>query len=196
MFLAVERKTIAIDKEIADKIADLAKRKGKTTFSMVNDILTQAISAEDLGLGCEEMVSTSKNFLILRDVNLRFVSREVYDLLMNIASRDPKDIEEVKKKSLDYGKWLGTYIKVRFQGDELPSFIETLQTLYSRTEEKYTLHVDEKENVTLQRISMFNNKIQMETESYIYEGVFVELGYELTNRKFSESNYELSFSKK
>ena len=163
---------------------------------MVNDILNHAISAEDLGFGCEEMINMSKNFLILRDVNLRFVSREVYELLMNIASRDPKDIEVVKKKSYEYGKWLGTYAKVRFQGKELSSLMEILQTLYSRAEEKYTIHINEKDNITLQRISMFDNLAQMESESYIYEGVFIELGYELKKRKVTESDYELTFSKK
>ncbi len=163
---------------------------------MVNDILSQAISAEDLGLECDQIVNTSKHFLILRDVNLRFVSREVYDLLISIAAKDPSDLEEVKKKSLEYGKWLATYSKVRFQGDELSSFIDTLKTLYSRAEEKFNINIDDKENISLQRISLFDNLIQMDTESYIYEGFFKELGYELTSRKVSPSDYDLTFIKK
>jgi len=162
---------------------------------MVNDILTQALSAEDMGLDCHDIVNSSKNFSILRDINLRFVSREVNDMLVDFSKKDPEFFEEVKKKSFEYGKWLGTYAKVRFQGQEIQALVETLQTLYSRPEEKYTIHIDEN-NVTLQRISMFNNVAQMDAESYIYEGVFSELGYELKNRKVTESDYELTFSKK
>ena len=149
-----------------------------------------------MGLDCQDIVNSSKNFEILRDVNLRFVSREVYDMVIDKSSKEPEFFGKVREKAKEYGKWLGRYAKVRFQGDELEALMNTLQTLYSRPEEKYTIHINNENNVTLQRISMFDNTAHMDSESCIYVGVFEELGYELVSRKVSENSFELIFKKK
>ncbi|MHA1785956.1 MAG: hypothetical protein ACTSVY_06995 [Candidatus Helarchaeota archaeon] len=189
----MERKTIAINKDLAKKISEISKKKGKTIYAYINEILSAALDANELGLDFNEIISKSHNLDILRDTNLIFVSRDVYELTLNFAYPDHED--EINEKSLEYGKWVGSYAKVRFPGKEIDTIKSILESLYSRSEEKYSLIFGEGEKVTFQRYSIFHNPNRMKSESYIYEGIFSEFGYKLKSRKVTESDYELVFFK-
>ena len=190
----MDRKTIAINKDIAQKINEIAKKKGKTTYAFMNEILESAILAEELDLDCREVLKTAYDLEILRDADLIYVSRSIYYLLVELSYPDHK--YDLIEKSLEYGKWLGSYSKVRFAEKELNIIKSTLDSLYSRSEEKYSINFQEEELLIFQRYSVFQQHKRLELESYIYEGLFSEFGYELQGRKVTESDYELTFKKK
>ena len=190
----MDRKTIAINKDIAQKINEIAKKKGKTTYAFMNEILESAIIAEDLELDCREVLKTAHDLEILRDADLSYVPRSIYYLLIDLSYPDHK--EKLIEKSIDFGKWLGSYSKVRFAEQELDTIRSTLDSLYSRSEEKYSISFKDDEELVFQRYSVFQQEKRLELESYIYEGLFFEFGYDLICRKVTESDYELTFKKK
>ena len=189
----LERKTVAINKEIARKINEIAKKKGKTTYAFLNEILESAIMAEDLDLDCRNVLKTSYDLKILRDADLTYEPRPLYNLLIELSYDEHK--EKLIKKSLEFGKWLVSFSKVRFAGKELDIIISTLDSLYSRSEEKYNINFQDDNQLIFQRISAFPQKKRLDIESYIYEGLFSEFGYKLKSRKVTESEYELIFRK-
>ncbi|NHI91048.1 MAG: hypothetical protein EAX96_01010 [Candidatus Lokiarchaeota archaeon] len=191
--ISSDRKTIAINKEIAQKINEIAKKRGKTTYAFLNEILEAAILAEDLDLDCKEVIKTSYNIQVIRDADLSYVPRSLYNLLMELVYPEQKSM--IIEKTLEFGKWLGSYSKVRFAGKELDTVINILDSLYSRTEEKYNINIKNDKELIFQRYTLFPNVNRLDSETYIYEGLFSEFGYKLKSRKVTESDYELIFYK-
>ena len=51
-----KRKMLAAEEDLANKVAELAEKRGLTVYQTVNDILEQAIRAEEQGLNLKEVV--------------------------------------------------------------------------------------------------------------------------------------------
>ncbi|MCD6089311.1 hypothetical protein J7K07_06320 [Candidatus Bathyarchaeota archaeon] len=112
---AVKRKTLFAREDLANRLIDIAKQRGYTLYSMVNEILELAIQAEEAGVNLRKLFEESwipkkakKDGFILGPEALW------YDMA-DIAYKNAR--EEALKKWFEAGVWLAKrYMTVEPEG--------------------------------------------------------------------------------
>src|SRR4030042_4036571 len=103
------RKMLAAQEDIANLIAELAKRKDMTVYQTVNDILEQALRVEGMGLSLREVVDERWMLERAREIGFTFT---IEQLLYRVVD---ESYEENKEKSTEIwravGDWHGKYLK-------------------------------------------------------------------------------------
>ena len=104
-----KRKMLAAEEDLANKVAQLAEKRGLTIYQTVNDILEQAIRAEGEGVNLKEALDRRSDMVRARDMGLTFTVEHLYYQVVEAAYSDDKQkIEDLWK---EMGFWYGKYFK-------------------------------------------------------------------------------------
>jgi hypothetical protein len=118
------KKLIAAQSNLVQKIARIAKIKGITVYSFVNEIMEQAIQAEEIGRSLKEVVELHKLTEIEKQTGAVLIPREILNILIQkVFEEDSKSLTDMFYKT---GEWLGKYCKVRFSGENQLRAIEKM----------------------------------------------------------------------
>ena len=124
--MSTRRKMLAADEDIANRIVEVAKRRGSTVYQTVNDILEQALRVDSLGLALNDVIDTREKLEKAKNMGLTFTIETLLYGLMDIAH------EQVEEKAdalwLETGRWYGKYFSSK-NSDALKAFEEAMGLL-------------------------------------------------------------------
>jgi hypothetical protein len=75
------RKMLAADESIANRVAEMAKRRERTVYQTVNNILELALKADQMGLALEEVIDNREMLERAKSMGLTFtMERLLYQM--------------------------------------------------------------------------------------------------------------------
>ncbi len=121
-----KRKMLAAEEDLANRVAQLAEKRGLTVYQTVNDILEQAIRAEGQGVNLKEAVDRRGDMDRAREMGLTFTVEHLYYQVVDTAySEDKAKIRDLWR---DMGFWYGKYFKSK-NGDPVKELTDALTFL-------------------------------------------------------------------
>jgi hypothetical protein len=181
----LKRKMLAARVDLADEISEIAARRG-TLYDYVNDVLDQAIRAEELGLSLKEILDDRWLIKTAKEAGFTIVPEKiVYDLIENAYRKSGKR----KMTGLWYetGQWYGRYYA------DLRKFDDSVRRFFWDVSE-FRISKEEK-NVNLTCLSSKFSEAYTEMFSKFLEGAFNALGYDLDESDVSKGIISLKFLK-
>jgi len=124
--MSTRRKMLAADEELANRIVEVAKRRGSTVYGTVNEILEQALRADGMGLILSDIIDTREKLEKAKSMGFTFtIEKLLYEVVEMAAEKDNGDLEKIW---LETGRWYGQYFADK-GGDPLDSFREAMELL-------------------------------------------------------------------
>jgi hypothetical protein len=181
----MKRKMLAARLDLADKISVIAARRGKL-YDYVNDVLEQAIRAEDLGLTLRDVLDDRWMIKSMRDAGFTVVPEKImYDLTESAYKRVGK--EKMSGLWYETGQWYGRYY------EDLRKF-ETAVKRYFWDVSEFKIS-EEGRDLVLTCLSSRFSATYTELFSKFLEGALDALGYGLTQGEVSKGIVNLRFVK-
>ncbi|MHA1378248.1 MAG: hypothetical protein ACTSRG_07685 [Candidatus Helarchaeota archaeon] len=184
-----ERKTIAVNKEIAEKLAEIAKRDGMTLFSLINEILETAIYTQESKLGkCSEIVNKYEDIMVAKDIGMVFVPIKLENMVNKLAF-STEGWDQLLNEWYNYGKWVANYTKVRYPGEEMKMINKVNQTIFWTNTDIEIRSIPNEKNPKEVELRIFGQDLEIEYLECIvnaFEGIFHELGFKTSNKEVSE----------
>ncbi|MHA1144838.1 MAG: hypothetical protein ACTSRW_08890 [Candidatus Helarchaeota archaeon] len=191
------RKTIAVDKELAERLTILAKNEGKTIYSIINELIKSALHAsETFNESCTEILSTYEDLMIARDIGLSLMPQSVSDIAYAVAFKDGYGKNLMFEYS-KWGEWLGSYLKTRFPGKELKALFRISKVMFwkdANLEFEKNPENDPQELV----IKIYGSAVKKEYISCIavaFEKILEAFEFHLTNKDILKGICKLEFKK-
>ncbi len=190
------RKVIAAREDLVNNISILAKRRGATLYSYVNEILEQAIRAEELGVTLRDVLD-SYEFLRANKVGgLTPLSIELLNTIARICGENGC-LDQLERVALDSGKWYGEFIIMRFKphssdNRELSRFIEKIlrETRWELTEVSV---VTEGNELRIRAVSLVLNDDATKIIARYLEGFLNAFGYRVKSCDVRKGILDLLF---
>ena len=179
-----ERKTVAVDKALAEKLADIAKREGKTIFSFINDLIQAAIDSAEIKESFTEILEEHRNFSLTKDVGFTLIPLKLENFSLSIVFNDKITREKLLNQWRNWGSWLGNYIKARFPGDEF-KYIEKISNTIFMSGETFEMDSASINEVTIKIYGNVLGEERTQCLASAFEGIFDELGYTTTLKDVS-----------
>lgn len=181
----MQRKLLAARLDLADKISELALRKG-TLYDYINDILEQTIKIESMGLSLREISDEMSIFQGAKDVGFVLVPEVLLNYLTKKAYE--KEDKALGKLFFENGQWYGKYY-----GDV---------TLFSEIMKKYlwsASEVDIKKSGKNRILTCFGSSYSEEYSqllSSFFEGAMNSLGYDVKSKDVTKGIIQIHFKPK
>jgi hypothetical protein len=117
---------LAADEDIANKIVEIAKRRGSTVYGTVNEILQQALRADEMGLNLSHVIENREKMEKAKGMGFTFtIEKLLYEVVGLAHDKAKKELGEIW---LETGKWYGRYFADKGD-DPIESFTEAMQLL-------------------------------------------------------------------
>ena len=190
--MSTPRKMLAADAKLANKIVDVAKRRESTAYSTVNDILEQALRADQMGLSLSEIVDEREMLEKAKVLGFTFtIEQLLYDVLDLNYARNKKNL---LKMWMEAGQWYGQYFKGK-SNNGLISFEEAMKLL-SLGNSVFNI---EQRRGGIYRVSCVGERFSRgftEVFSEFIEGVFNSFDMMLDKKENSKGIIKLVFRKR
>ena len=122
--MSTRRKMLAADESIANKIVEMAKRRELTVYQTVNDVLEQAVRADEMGLSLIEVVDEREMLEKAKKMGLTFfIEGLLYDMVDLTYSNTHEQLSEL---CLETGRWYGKYFAGKAD-DGMSAFNEAMR---------------------------------------------------------------------
>jgi hypothetical protein len=187
--MSTRRKMLAADEDIANKVVDVAKRRGSTVYQTVNDILSQALRVDGMGLALSEVIDTREKLEKAKNMGLTFTIEKLLYEMMDIAH------EQVEEKAddlwLETGRWYGKYFSSK-NSDAVKAFEEAMELLTLGN----PVFIVERQNGGKLSVSCVGEQFtDGSTQMYdlFIQGAFETFGWELVKRDNSKGIVRLLF---
>jgi len=193
MILSKERKTVAVDKELAEKLSEVAKKEGKTIFSFINDLIKSAIDSSEIKESFVDVLDMHKSFNLARDVGFTLTPLKLENHALSLVFEDEGKKEKLIDQWYNWGSWLGNYVKARFPGEEFEYIIKISKTIFISGE---VFEFENSGNAVTIRI--YGNVMGEERTTLIakaFEGIFHEFGYKTDIKDVSRGICRLKLKK-
>ena len=187
--MSTRRKMLAADEDIANKVVEVAKRRGSTVYQTVNDILEQALRVDGMGLALSEVIDTREKLEKAKNMGLTFTIERLLYEMMDIAH------EQVEEKAddlwLETGRWYGKYFSSK-NSDAVKAFEEAMELL---TLGNPVFIVERKDGGKLSVSCVGEQFTDGSTQMYdlFIQGAFETFGWELVKRDNSKGIVRLLF---
>jgi hypothetical protein len=186
-----KRKMLAAEEDLANKVVELANRRGQTVYQTVNDIIQQALRAEESGLNLKEAVDRQNTLEKAKQMGLTFTVEHLYFQVIDSAYSESK--EKIKDLWRDIGFWYGKYFQSRDK-DPVASLKEALELLSFGTSE-FRLEKGRNEEISITCIGEKFTKGFTEVYAIFIEAAFSVLGYKLEGKELSRGIIKLKLEK-
>ncbi len=124
--MSSRRKMLAADEDTANKIVEIAKRRGSTVYGTLNEILEQALRADGMGLNLNYVIENREKMEKAKGMGFTFAIEKLLYAVVGLAH--DKAEEELGEIWLETGKWYGRYFADK-GGDTVESFREAMELL-------------------------------------------------------------------
>ena len=184
----MERKTVAVDKVLAEKLSDIAKREGKTIFSLINELIKAAIDSAEMKESFMEILENHKNFNLTKDVGFTLIPLKLENFSLSIVFQDKITKEKLLNQWRNWGSWLGNYIKARFPDEEFTNIKKISDTIFMSGETFEMDPPNDEKSVNEVTIRIYGNVLGEERTQCLasaFEGIFEEFGFKTTLRDVS-----------
>jgi len=181
----MQRKLLAARLDLADKISNLALRKG-TLYDYINDILEQTIKIESMGLSLKEIYDEMSIFKSAKDIGFVLLPEA---LVLGLTKKAfEKDDTFLKQLFYENGQWYGKYY------GNITSFSEIMKKyLWSASE----LDVKKSgKNITLTCLGTSFSDEYSQLLSQFFEGAMESLGYVAKSTDVAKSIIRINFHPK
>lgn len=111
-----ERKTIAVDKNLADQLTRIAKSRGKTIYAYLNQIAELALRAEMMETNLSKILDDYSYLLHSVQVNCVFTPFKIFNFALDKFLAF--DREEVFRRYQNYGAWFANISRMKFPNIE------------------------------------------------------------------------------
>ena len=183
---------LAAREQIANRVAELARRRGTTVFQTVNDILEQAVRVEEMGLSLEEVVDKREALEKARRLGFAFTIERLLYEVVDLANYRAKD--DVSEIWMDAGRWYGKYFVSRSK-DGIGEFREAMELLSFGTYE-FELRENRDGGISIACVGERFTPAYSGLFSLFIEGVLEAFGYRAVERDVSKSIIRLRFEKR
>ena len=189
--LSTRRKMLAADEDIANKIVEIAKRRGSTVYQTVNDILEYAVEVDQMGLMLGDVVDDREMLEKAKKMGFTFtIEKLLYDVVDEAYSHDKNQLSEMW---LETGRWYGKYFSTKSE-DGIDAFKEAMQLLTLGTS-VFTIEKSKGDGVSLSCVGERFTPGFTEVYSHFMEGVFDTFGFKLAEKENSKGIIRLRFEK-
>ncbi len=181
----MKRKMLAARLDLADKISEISYKKG-TLYEYVNEVLEQAIRADEMGLTLKALVDDKWMIKAARDACFTmFPEKIIYELAETAYNQVGK--EKTSAIWYETGQWYGHYY------GNLKMFEESIKRCFWDVSEFKVF--EEKGNVFLTCLSSKFSASYTELFSKFLEGALNSLGYNLSQGEVLKGIINLRFTK-
>jgi hypothetical protein len=177
---------LAAQEDIANLIADLAKRKDMTVYQTVNDILEQALRVEGMGLSLREVVDERWMLERAREIGFTFTVEQLLYRVVDEAYEENR--ERTAKMWREMGHWYGKYFQAKHE-NPLEAFREAME-LFCLGSAEYSLEQNSRD-ITLNFIGEKLTPGYTELFSLMVEEILLVLGYKVKDRELRKGMVRL-----
>ena len=184
------RKMLAAQEDIANLIAELAKRKDMTVYQTVNDILEQALRVEGMGLSLREVVDERWMLERAREIGLTFTVEQLLYRVVDEAYEENR--ERTAEMWREMGRWYGKYFQAKHD-NPLEAFREAME-LFCMGSAEYSLE----QNGRGLSLSFIGEKLTpgyTELFSLMVEEILLVLGYKVKDRELRKGMAKLQLAR-
>lgn len=186
------RKFLAAGEELITKLRSIAKAKNKTLYGLTNEILEQAIRANDLG---EELPNVINNYRIIKMAKENrsvLIPERIWYLTLEKAFEKTDD--SFKETFYDSGLWYGKYFSTVLTNTNLLEGIRSvLQAIFWNVSSLEVTQNSDK--IILRCIEPNFTDPHTQFLSTMLEGIMHSLGYLTNERNVSRGLVMLTFTK-
>ena len=189
--MSTRRKMLAADESIANKIVEMAKRRELTVYQTVNDVLEQAVRADEMGLSLMEVVDEREMLEKARKMGLTFfIEGLLYDMVDLTYSNTHKQLSEL---CLETGRWYGKYFAGKAD-DGMKAFDEAMKLL-TLGNSVYNIENRRDGSVSVSCVGERFTPGYTEALGLFIEGVLGSFGMRLREKENSDGIIRLRFEK-
>lgn len=117
---------LAAHEELANEVAEYAKRRNVTVYQTVNEILSQALKADTRGYSLKDIVDNRQSLDNASSIGLGLIIDNVFSEILEMSQRlCPDEVEEVWRRA---GRWYGKYFNNKM-GDAIDHIASTVRYL-------------------------------------------------------------------
>lgn len=185
---------LAAREDLVNQVVEIAKRKGVTLFSMINDLLSLIVRLDGFGVYFREAFSGFKTLKAAKEACFILVPEGLlYDIVDKIVEVDKG---WSIKKWFEAGEWCGKYYSMKYGDKSSDKFIEDLPSLlWNLNEFKVIQDNNEGEKITVYCSGLRLPENYSILLSAFLEGAFNALGYKCLNRNVVKSVITLELVK-
>ncbi len=114
---STRRKVIAAREDLVNAITMIAKKRGSTLYALVNELLEQAVRAEELGITIKEALDLYELIKAHRNAGQTLIPIEVLNTLAEQVYSNPELANRLEEMWFEAGVWYGEYLAIRFRID-------------------------------------------------------------------------------
>jgi len=185
------RKMLAADEAIANRVAEMAKRRERTVYQTVNNILELALKADQMGLALEEVIDNREMLERAKAMGLTFtMERLLYQMTDLAYDKSKKSLSELW---METGRWYGKYFSNNNKGG-LEAFKEAM-TLLTLGNPVFTMENSRNGNIKVTCVGENYSEGFTELQGLFIEGALDSLGYRLADKENSKGILRLNFEK-
>jgi superfamily I DNA/RNA helicase len=186
----VEKKLVVVRSDILERIQEIARKENKTLFAIVNEILQDALTANESRATIGDLARFYQLMKVEKDSGAFIMPA---DLLLKLIRRSHYN-EELKSEWFLAGEWYGKYLTAKFERplEVLPSLLSTC--LWHLSEVKVETRTEGKTFVNIIAPNIDQQFLEL-TGKYL-EGVMNALGYRAVKSDIVRGVAILEFLKK
>jgi len=193
MVVKKQKKLMAVQADLVEKIIRISNIKGRTVYSFVNEIMEQAIEAEDLGQSLKEIVEIYRLMEIEKKTGAVLTTREILNFL--VQKLYPSEEEALMEKWYISGEWYGKYVLTRFQDGEPLEMLDKLLQVYLWEASEIRI-LRGKDSIGLRCVAPNHTTEETSLLSSFLEGAMHSMGYTLRKRDLLKGLILLDFEKR
>jgi len=186
------RRFLAAREPIVRKLRALANTQNKTLYGLTNEILEQAIRANDLGEELPDIINNYRLIKIAKENRSVLIPEQIWYQVLDKACE--KDSNAFKETFYDSGLWYGKCFATVSTGSTDPDEIrDAFKTIFWNAS---SFEITQKEDLTtLTCIEPNFTKSHTEFLSTMFEGIMHSLGYQTHEKEVSRGLLMLAFEK-
>lgn len=186
------RRFLAAREPLVRKLRALAKTKNKTLYGLTNEILEQAIGANDLGEELSDIINNYRLIKIAKENRSVLIPEQIWYQVLDKACE--KDSDVFKETFYDSGLWYGKYFSTVSTGTATPEEIrDAFKTIFWNASSFGITQDGDRTMLTCAE----PNFTESHTEflSTVFEGIMHSLGYRTHEKNVSRGLLMLAFTK-
>jgi hypothetical protein len=171
---------LAAEEDLANKVAQLAEKRGLTIYQTVNDILEQALRAEKEGINLKEALDRRSDMERARDMGLTFTVEHLYYQVVEAAYSE--DLAKIVDLWREMGFWYGKYFQGR-DDDPVKNLTDALRFLTYGSQ--FTAEKSRGDELTVSCINERYTRGYTKVFATFIEAAFHVLGYKTIENEAS-----------
>ena len=186
------RRFLAAREPLVRKLRTLAKAKNKTLYGLTNEILEQAIRANDLGEELPDIINNYRLIKIAKENRSVLIPEQIWYQVLDKACE--KDSEVFKEAFYDSGLWYGKYFSTVSAGTAAPEEIrDAFKTIFWNASSFGITQNGDRTVLTCAEPNFTESHTKF--LSTVFERIMHSLGYQTHDREVSRGLLMLAFTK-